>query len=62
MADSDVSITVAPNGPYIVSGPVPLSVEAIGVNDAGESWEYVPGRSFETKATYALCRCGASSK
>jgi hypothetical protein len=55
MVDSDPSITLTPNGPYLVGGTVPLSAEAIGVNESGEAWEYVPGRAFEQKPKYALC-------
>jgi CDGSH-type Zn-finger protein len=59
--DSAASISVTPNGPYIVTGTVPLSVETIGVNEKGESWEYLPGRTFEVRRVYALCRCGESA-
>ena len=62
MADSNGSkIVVTPNGPYLVSGSVPLMVETIGVNAEGGSWTWEPGRSFELKEKYALCRCGASA-
>ena len=53
-------IRITENGPYLVSGPVPLSVESIGTDDKGGSESYVAGRTFETHAKYALCRCGQS--
>ena len=56
------SITIVPGGPYLVAGDVPLSLESIGIDDAGDAWTYVAGRTFEAAPSYALCRCGASSK
>ena len=56
------TITVSKNGPYIVSGSVSLKLETIGVNDAGESTEWVEGNAFPASAQYALCRCGNSNK
>jgi CDGSH-type Zn-finger protein len=53
-------IVVTPNGTYIVTGEVPLAVQIIEANAAGESWEWAEGKSWEAKATYALCRCGHS--
>ncbi|MCI1278001.1 MAG: CDGSH iron-sulfur domain-containing protein [Nitrospira sp.] len=55
-------ITVAKNGPYLVSGSVPLVFQTIGVNSDGESSEWVEGDAIPTSAEYALCRCGASKK
>ncbi len=53
-------ITVSKNGPYIVSGSVPLAVQVIRTNEKGESTEWVEGKSFSVTAQYALCRCGQS--
>ena len=53
-------IVVTPNGPYVVTGGVPLAVQTIMPNAAKESWEWKQGESFEAKSTYALCRCGRS--
>lgn len=53
-------IIVTKNGPYVVSGTVPLSIQTIQPNGAGESWEWVEGQKLEAKALYALCRCGKS--
>jgi CDGSH-type Zn-finger protein len=55
-------IIIAANGPYLVSGDLPLTLETIEPNAAGESWEWQTGRAFEAGARYALCRCGASEK
>jgi len=62
MADNNkTKIVVLENGPYLVSGSVPLTVETIGVNAEGGSWTWEPGQTFELKEKYALCRCGQSA-
>ena len=53
-------IVVSENGPYLVSGSVPLVTMAIETNDEGESWEWAEGDRFEGGEAYALCRCGQS--
>ncbi len=55
-------IVVTPNGPYLVTGGVPLDVESIEANAEGGSWTWKPGKSYGAEAKYALCRCGASTK
>jgi CDGSH-type Zn-finger protein len=45
---ADVKITVRPNGPYRVEGPVTL------VDHEGKEWD------LTGKAAFSLCRCGAS--
>ena len=57
---SHKKITVSKNGPYLVSGSVPLAFQTIGVNDDGESSEWVEGDAFPASAECALCRCGRS--
>lgn len=58
---SGASITICPNGPYVVSGGVPLSEQFIVVNAAGDSIDYQQGRLYSSQATVQLCRCGQSS-
>ena len=53
-------ITISKNGPYIVSGSVPLAIQTIGVDRNGDSTEWVEGRAFASSPQYALCRCGRS--
>jgi CDGSH-type Zn-finger protein len=55
-----VRIVVSENGPYLVSGSVPLVTMAIETNDEGESWEWAEGDRLEGGEAYALCRCGQS--
>jgi CDGSH-type Zn-finger protein len=54
-------ITVTPNGPYLVSGSVPLAKQHIVTNAEGESLDWREGHRYPVEAKYALCRCGQSS-
>lgn len=54
-------VQILENGPYIVSGHLPLSKEIIGTNKDGESVEWKQGAKYPSQAQYALCRCGHSS-
>lgn len=56
------SITIMNNGPYLVSGAIPIAVQTIKPHDEGGSSEWVEGKAFSTPVQYALCRCGASKK
>lgn len=56
------SITIMNNGPYLVSGAIPIAVQTIKPDDEGGSSEWVEGKAFSTPVQYALCRCGASKK
>ena len=53
-------VQISKNGPYIVSGDVPLSKEIIGVNASGESIKWEQGQEYPSQEQYALCRCGHS--
>ncbi len=50
MADDEVTITVRPNGPFRVEGPIKL-VDADGTQ-----------LDLAGKPAVSLCRCGASTK
>jgi CDGSH-type Zn-finger protein len=54
-------ITVSLNGPYLVTGGVPLSRQVIQVDEEGNSREWRETHTYETAPQYALCRCGNSS-
>lgn len=56
----DQKIVVSKDGPYVVSGSVPLAIQVITPNEEGLSWDWTEGASFSTQATYKLCRCGRS--
>ncbi|ODA39480.1 CDGSH iron-sulfur domain-containing protein [Desulfosporosinus sp. BG] len=51
-------IKIIKNGPYMVTGNVPLSEKIIAPK--GKGYEYKEGRSFPQSEKYALCRCGKS--
>jgi len=53
-------IIVSKNGPYLVVGNIPLSIQVITPNKEGFSWDWVEGKTFDTESEYALCRCGNS--
>jgi CDGSH-type Zn-finger protein len=58
---SEPKVTVTKNGPYLVSGAVPLNRQTIGTDREGGSEKWIAGESIPAKESYALCRCGHSS-
>lgn len=52
------SIKIVKDGPYLVSGNVPLLEKIIA--PVGNVYEYVEGRTLPQSEEYALCRCGKS--
>jgi len=61
MGNKDRKITVSKNGPYLVSGSIPLSEEIIicDKNDIPAKWG--KEKTFLLQEKYALCRCGKSN-
>lgn len=55
-------IKITRNGPYLVSGRVPLGRQSIVSDDEGTAMEWRNDGSTEAGASYALCRCGQSGK
>jgi CDGSH-type Zn-finger protein len=55
-----MKIVVTRNGPYRVTGSVPLSVVVIRPNEEGLSWNWEETRTLEAGPEYELCRCGHS--
>ena len=53
-------IEILKDGPYLVSGGLPLSEQHIVTNEEGESLDYREGKKYPEQAQYALCRCGHS--
>ena len=53
-------IVVSKNGPYHVSGGIPLVIQEIVPDQDGLSWDWKEGKTFETGSEYSLCRCGES--
>jgi CDGSH-type Zn-finger protein len=62
MAHATAKVVITKNGPYLVSGNVPLARQVIGTDAEGGSETWVQGETFPAKDTYALCRCGRSRK
>ena len=53
-------IRTSKNGPYLVSGGIPLSRQIIGIDAEGYSYEWRQDKIYPSKDNYALCRCGQS--
>ncbi len=50
-------ITVQKDGPYIVSGGIPLSEMIISTDKRGFSYQWLEGMKHPLQETYSLCRC-----
>ncbi|HEY1879074.1 MAG TPA: CDGSH iron-sulfur domain-containing protein [Caulobacteraceae bacterium] len=61
LAASGMKITIVKDGPYQVSGDVPLKRATIGADKNGESRDWLPGETVEAHGVYELCRCGHSA-
>jgi CDGSH-type Zn-finger protein len=55
-----MKIKIAKDGPYIVSGNIPLYKEIMVAGDNDSSIKFSDKTKIETKENYALCRCGQS--
>ncbi|HTW91193.1 MAG TPA: CDGSH iron-sulfur domain-containing protein [bacterium] len=53
-------IAVARDGPYLVSGGLPLGKEVAKVGKEGEPEQWVKGKEYPVREDYWLCRCGKS--
>lgn len=53
-------IKVSKNGPYLVSGGIPLSEQIICIDSEGQSHGWREGKKYPLQENYALCRCGQS--
>jgi len=53
-------IVVSKNGPYLVSGSLPLGKEISELGKEGEPERWVKGKQYPAQESYALCRCGQS--
>jgi CDGSH-type Zn-finger protein len=58
--NEDPVIRIMKNGPYIVSGGIPLSVQIKVCHTRGEPVEWHEGKQYPVEDTYVLCRCGRS--
>jgi CDGSH-type Zn-finger protein len=56
----ECEIKVTKNGPYLVSGKLPISTQIITVNKEGIPIEWRKGKEFPLQEKCGLCRCGES--
>ena len=54
------SIKVSKNGPYHVSGGIPLLEKIIKYDSKWDTCEWQDGKTYPQQDQYALCRCGQS--
>jgi CDGSH-type Zn-finger protein len=53
-------IKVTENGPYHVTGNIPIRVQSIATDAEGEPNQWIEGEAVEAPESYLLCRCGNS--
>ncbi len=53
-------IKVTKNGPYVVTGRIPIAREKVIIGSDGEPERWEPGEAYPDRDTCALCRCGHS--
>lgn len=53
-------VVITKNGPYLVSGNLPLGKEIAMTGKEPEPEKWVKGKKYPQKKFYALCRCGQS--
>jgi CDGSH-type Zn-finger protein len=58
----EAKIAVVKDGPYLVSGGLPIDKQVIGIGTDGEPEKWVQGKKVPSAENCALCRCGASQK
>jgi CDGSH-type Zn-finger protein len=58
--DDKMSIGVTKDGPYVVSGAVPVVRQTIVTDEKGESVAWQDGEHLPAKPSCTLCRCGVS--
>jgi CDGSH-type Zn-finger protein len=58
--ENSMKITVSRNGPYIVTGGVPLTTSEIRHDEEGNCRVWREVKRYPLQENYALCRCGNS--
>ncbi|MDD5650329.1 MAG: CDGSH iron-sulfur domain-containing protein [Candidatus Nanoarchaeia archaeon] len=54
------SVTITKNGPYLISGDIPLAKELSIAGKSGYPEKWKKGKKYSKQESYALCRCGGS--
>ncbi|HUS98845.1 MAG TPA: CDGSH iron-sulfur domain-containing protein [Candidatus Thermoplasmatota archaeon] len=62
LSHENYRIKICKNGPYLVSGGIPLSQKIIKCDSKGDSCEWKDDKTFSIQDIYMLCRCGHSRK
>jgi CDGSH-type Zn-finger protein len=60
LSQENYKIKICKNGPYLISGGIPLIQKIIKYDSKWDSCEWENGKTFPLHDTYALCRCGQS--
>ena len=60
LPNNSMKITVRKNGPYVVTGGIPLIEEEICNDDEGYARTWREVKRYPVQEQYALCRCGNS--
>jgi CDGSH-type Zn-finger protein len=56
----ELKIKVSKNGPYLISGPLPITKQTIDTDSKGVPDKWQTGTRYSTQGDCALCRCGES--
>ena len=59
-SEEQQKITVTKDGPYVVTGTIPLSEMIISNDKRGYSYQWREGMKYPLQDTYSLCRCRKS--
>jgi CDGSH-type Zn-finger protein len=59
-SSSEVRIKVCKNGPYLVSGEVPIAEQTISCDAKGTPRQWIEGEKYLLHKNCSLCRCGQS--
>lgn len=59
---AQVRVTITKDGPYMVTGNIPLAKQIIGTDAEGSSEVWIERHKYPEQHAYALCRCGQSQK
>jgi len=59
-ANDKQRIKVSKNGPYLVSGGIPLVEQVIGIDTDGTPNEWLLNKKYTVQEKFGLCRCGES--
>jgi CDGSH-type Zn-finger protein len=60
LKNDTAKIKVSKNGPYIISGEIPIRRQIIIADYDGTATEWQPSTKYQRQKTCSLCRCGKS--